>query len=130
MKNINPKLVAGTAAALMILAGSLNAQSQMSGPGPLASSPKVRAMLHSRPMEVVGIAPSPSAPFGLSLSQPTAASPKVIQMAENNKKYMIAPGAGAVVSSTTRNTDRIAASPKLRERLDERTPGFEIAPLK
>jgi hypothetical protein len=131
MKKMNRILLT---AAVTVVLGSLSqatAQSQMSGPNGLAASPKVRQMVSERPTQLTVSAPgvlpvsAQSAHSGM-----LAASPRVQQMARDNAKSEVAGGTQAVVASNQRNADGIAASPKLREQMNERSMRFQIAPLK
>ncbi len=105
------------------------AQSQMSGPGGLATSPKVRAMLREQPVVVVAQAPV-TQPLVYNQAQNVAASPKVLQQLANNAKSTLATPAPVVVSSRTSVPNNLAASPKVREQMESTPMRFEIAPLK
>jgi hypothetical protein len=58
------------------------------------------------------------------------ASPKVQQMLSDNAKSGVASAEGAVVTLGGRETDGIAASPKVRQQMAEQPVQFQIAPLK
>jgi len=131
MKNMNRILLA---AVVTVALGSLSqvaAQSQMSGPNGLAASPKVRQALGERPVPPVLSAPKALPVSSIRAYAPAlAASPRVQQMLRDNAKSAVAAGSEVVVASNLGNSDGIAASPKLREQLNERPMRFQIAPLK
>ena len=112
MKTTNRILLAAAMAAGLALTTPAMAQNNTSGDG-IAASPKARQMLKERSQ--------------LNLaSTDLAASPKTSQMLAEQNKCCVAPTTGAVASAN----DGIAASPKLREQLNERSLEFQIAPLK
>jgi hypothetical protein len=130
MKTMNRILLA---AAVTVILGSMSqamAQSQMSSPNGLAASPKVRQFLSERPAQLT-VAPSALSVSAQSRHVSTlAGSPRAQQMARDNAKSEVAGGAQVVVASNQRTDDGIAASPKLREQMNERSMQFQIAPLK
>ena len=122
------------AAAVTVILGSMSqamAQSQMSGPNGLAASPKVRQSLSERPAQLTAFAPGAVHVSAQSIHASTLAGPpRAQQMAQDNAKSEVAGGTQVVVASNQRTDDGIAASPKLREQMNERSMRFEIAPLK
>jgi hypothetical protein len=131
MKKMNRILIAAAAAFALGSFSQAVAQSQMSGPNGLAASPKVRQVLSERPVQDL-VAASKPARYNGTLAQAgnLAASPKVQSLARENAKSGVAGHAAVVVASTAGNADGIAASPKLREQMNERLMQFQIAPLK
>ena len=122
------------AAAVTVILGSMSqamAQSQMSGPNGMAASPKVRQSLSERPAQITTSAPG-ALPVGAQSrhANTLAGPPRAQQMARDNAKSEVAGGTQVVVASNQRTDDGIAASPKLREQMNERSMRFEIAPLK
>lgn len=128
---MNRILTVAAATVVLGFLGQAVAQSQMSGPNGLAASPKVRQALNERPGQTSVVAPHQArhtatiAPAGY-----LAASPKVQAMARENAKSGVAANAAIMVASTPVRADGIAASPKLREQMNERSMQFQIAPLK
>ena len=131
MKTVNRILLA---TAVTVILGSMSqamAQSQMSGPNGLAVSPKVRQSLSERPAQITASAPGALPVATQSRHASTlAGSPRAQQMARDNTKSEVAGGPQVVVASNQRADDGIAASPKLREQMNERSTQFQIAPLK
>jgi hypothetical protein len=128
MKTMNRIFLAATTAVALTSVGQVMAQSQMTGPGGIAASPRVTQMtlertpLACKPATVV----SPTPVF----NSPVAASPRVQQMSSEKPASALVNTSPTVVTSSQHDTDNIAASPKLREQLNERPVQFQIAPVK
>jgi hypothetical protein len=138
MNKLNSLLIAVAVAGTLGVAVNASAQSQLSGGDGIAASPKVRQMLNERkaaleaasaPSSVVVSSPAPRATSQGAI----AASPKVRQMIAEGKP-VTGPTTPAVASSSVgyqaAGEDRITASPKLREQLNQRGGSFMIAPIK
>lgn len=100
----------------------------MSGPGGLATSPKVRAMLAEQPVMVIAVNPG-AAPVYVQ-APALAGSPKVQNQVQSTAKSTLATTTPVVVSYRAPVQDNIAASPKVREQMASAPMRFELAPLK
>jgi hypothetical protein len=99
----------------------------LAGGPEIAASPKVRQMLNDR-AAVVSAPTSTSSTADRGTSDNLAASPKVQQVLSSRPT----PRAASTMETATvsRPNDGIAAPPKLREQLNERSMQFQIAPIK
>jgi hypothetical protein len=122
MKTLNRVLIAAAVAAVLGVSSSVRAQSQMVGNDGIAASPKLRAQMNER-ARVSGVVDKDLRVVPLS----TAASPKVVVEREALTK---AAGAAGVASKKATASDGIAASPRLRQQMNERPQAVEIAPVK
>jgi hypothetical protein len=134
MKTTN--LILFTAAlAATLTAVNVPAQYQPTGADGITASPKLRQMLNERQ---AASRPSVLVPTVITVtsvnpgSKSITASPKVRQMLAGQKVIVSgAPYAEVATAGYEPNSpDGIAASPKVRQRLSERTTEFMIAPLK
>jgi hypothetical protein len=102
----------------------------LAGGPEIAASPKVRQMLNDQAAQavVVSAPASTSSATDRGTSDNLAASPKVQQFLPSRRT----PRAASTMETATlsRPDDGIAASPKLREQLNERLVQFQIAPIK
>jgi hypothetical protein len=117
MKKMIRVVVAAAVAAVLGISSTM----AMADDG-IAASPKVRAQMNDR-AKTSGAVDKDLRTAGLS----TAASPKVVAEREALTKA----GAGVAIASTTVSAkDGIAASPKVRQQLNDRAGAIEIAPIK
>jgi hypothetical protein len=126
MKAMNRILfLAVTTAGLAFTASAL-----ADGPA-IAASPRVRQMLDDRAAQTLVAVGSTRAVSAKECcaSENLAASPKVQQMLSAQPKCC-AVSATSDPSTVSRPDDGIAASPKLRQQLNERSTEFQIAPIK
>ncbi len=131
MKKQKNQILFVTAAAVALTSASpLLAQSQVTAPGGIAASPRVRQMLEERASWTRASARETAAsqPAGRQTTT-IAASPRVQHMLREQKRSALASTTDPVLVSP-RDADGIAASPKARELLKERPTQFQIAPLK
>jgi|SRR6185369_2833313 len=93
----------------------------------IAASPKVRAMLDDQASRATAVSTTVSTK-DCCAAENLAVSPKVQQMLAERPKCC----ASSATETTTisRPNDGIAASPKLRQQLNERSTEFQIAPIK
>ncbi len=132
MKKINRILFAAAVATILTSAGQVMAQSQLSGPDGLATSPRLRQQILERQPQPAIVAPVLVAPGTFyGASDNLAAPPRTRQLLSENRKTETVPGGNVVVTSAPRSTDNIVASPRLREQLQDQQPmRFQIAPVK
>jgi hypothetical protein len=133
MKNLNKVLLAAAVAATVGLATNASAQYKAVGNDGIAASPKLRQMLDERAASH-HVAPQTHT-VGVRYRSPAAgvtASPKVLHILDS-QKVVLDGGASkdtALAGYRPVGADGIAASPKLRSQLDERSPRFAVAPVK
>ncbi len=136
MKNLNSILFGAAVAATLSLVTTAGAQYKATGDDGITASPKVRQMLNARPAATRIAVETPS--VTVTYRNPAAgitASPKAQQLLAERRVVVSSSPAAEVASAGNRTTggnDGIAASPKLRQQLDERTTSapITIAPLK
>jgi hypothetical protein len=121
MKTLNRVLIAAAVAAVLGVSSSVRAQSQMVGNDAIAASPKLRAQMNER-AKISGVVDKDIRVAPLS----TAASPKVVA----EREALTKPAGAAVAPTKAKATDGIAASPRLRQQMNERPEAVEIAPVK
>jgi hypothetical protein len=93
----------------------------------IAASPKLQQMLDDRAAVVSNTTAPTTSVKDCCAAENLAASPKVQQMLSSRPKCCASVVETATVS---RPDDGIAASPKVRTQLNERSTEFQIAPLK
>jgi hypothetical protein len=121
---------------LIAIALITTASQAKAGVGPschegIAASPKVSAALNERCMiHCASQTQATSSTINTTQHTAIAASPKVLQM-RNEQMLARMPQVGSqTVAYQPTSSDNIAASPKVRAALDERSQTVEIAPLK
>jgi hypothetical protein len=123
MKNMNRIfLLAATSIGLTLTFPALAGGQQ------IAASPKLRQMLDERAAVVSNTTAPTVSVKDCCADQNLAASPKVQQIVSSRPKCCAA--SGVEISTVSRPEDGIAASPKVRTQLNERSTQFQIAPLK
>ena len=134
MKKMNRVLAVAAFAAVLGVGSSISAQALAVGEDGLVASPKVRAQINERransaipaPKVVVAVSNESAKPWAVVS---VAASPKLAQLLAEREASKTASTAD-IGSTTVAVNDGIAASPKLREQLNERRQQVEIAPVK
>ena len=131
MKTNKLILVAATLTAAFTLSNPAQAQFKPETDDGITASPKVRQMLNERNAHRTTASHVAVASRPAQNQSDLAASPKWTQALAGRGSGM---NRNAVVASTPSTTapakDGIAASPKLRQQLDERAAQFQIAPIK
>jgi len=130
MKNTPRFLIAGAVLALFASAGQARAGGTASCcDDGIAASPKVRAMLDERKARCC--AAQTQATYRTTTPQTDiAGSPKVQQMRSERTPAAVRQVTTETAGYRPAGADGIAASPKVRQQLDERRQTVEIAPLK
>ncbi len=131
MKKINQILFGAAMATSLTLAANANAQFKVNESDGIAASPKVRQMLNERKASKAATEVSRSVSTVSSFAMGPATSPKAQQMRNEQKSTAAASEpAKAIAGSQPVGKDGIAASPRLRQQLDERGATLMIAPVK
>jgi hypothetical protein len=133
MRNLNKVLFAAAVAATVGLATNASAQYKPVGDDGIAASPKVRQMLDERAAShrVAPVTHAAGVPYRNPADGVTA-PPKVLHILAS-QKVVLDRGSSkepALAGYRPVGNDGIAASPKLRQQLDESSPRIMIAPVK
>src|SRR5215471_10771809 len=124
MKSRNGLLITVAVIALIPAMGAVG-QYKPTGDDGITASPRLRQALNERKASTGAAVMVPTVMVRAAPGDvPIAASPRLQQSMAERGSMVVTHGNVVVTSTTTAPSDGIAASPKLREQLNERAPAF------